>query len=248
MNHQLSCIIVDDDAFSRETLEDLLDEFQNIKILKSLDESAMAIKYLATLKPNIAFLDINMPKKDGLSVLNEINDLGIECKVVFVTSYEEYLMDALKKNAFDYLLKPVKKKDLEEVLARYSDNKLPYTNKPSQKEETSSENKIVIQNAHGTLIFEAPQVAYIEADGCYTCLHLTNKKNETISKNIGRIEGIFTQKNFFKISRSIIINTNYLQRIDRLKKTVHLAYNSTQVALKASRNQLYDLESFIHNR
>ncbi len=248
---QLSCIIVDDDLFSRETLEDLLGEFQNIKVLRSLSESGMAIKYLATLKPDIAFLDIDMPDKDGLSILNEINDLGIACKVVFVTSYEDYLLDAFKKNAFDYLKKPVNKRDIEEVLERfYAEAKTEIETEPVQpanntQAKTENGQKIVIHNSHDTILLEPEQIAYIEADGCYSSLHLVNSKNEVISKNIGRIEKLFPENAFFKISRSIIINISYVKRIDRLKKEVQLNYNNTNISLKASRNQLYDLESFL---
>ncbi|MDA3891983.1 MAG: LytTR family DNA-binding domain-containing protein [Salinivirgaceae bacterium] len=244
--HPLSCIIVDDDPFSRETLEDLLGEITQLQILKSLSESGMAIKYLATLKPDIAFLDINMPTKDGLNVLTEINDLGILTKVVFVTSHEDYLMDALKMNAFDYLIKPVKKQELQDAIDRYLKTVEALPQIMQKKSPTQNSHKIVIQNAHGTLLLQPKQIAYIEADGCYTNLHFINQKTEVVSKNLGRIETLFPTEQFFKISRSVIINTNYLNRIDRLRKTIHLQYNESNVALKASRNQLYDLEGFIH--
>jgi len=249
-NTIFSCIIVDDDDFARETLEDILSTIVSIKILKSLSESSMAIKYLATLKPDIAFLDINMPKKDGISVLNEINELELSTKVIFITAHNNYLLDALKKNAFDYLMKPIKKQDLEDVIERYSEIRekkqpLPQTDNTQQVTIKQNSNKIVIKNAQQTLIFEPKHIVYVKADGSYTTIYLYDKNTQVISKNLGKIESLFSNKEFFKISRSIIVNTTYINRIDRLRKAIHLLYNDTNVVLKASKNKMYDLENKI---
>lgn len=241
--HLISCIIVDDDSFSRETLEDLLNSIGNINILKSLEESGMAIKHLATLRPNVVFLDINMPNKNGIHILDEINALKIDTKVIFTTAHQDYIIDAFKKNAFDYLLKPISKDELKETLARYfnNGNKQGTFTQPSVNDE-----KIIIQNSRGSLILDTEAIAYVQADGCYTKLFLTDNKTEVISKNIGRIQTLFNHKSFFKISRSVIINTEYLSRIDRLRRCVHIFYNDNSVVLKASKELLYNLEHFIH--
>ena len=248
-----SCIIVDDDDFARETLEDILSTISSIKVLKSLNESSMAIKYLATLNPDIAFLDINMPKKDGLSILNEVNELRLATKVIFITAHDNYLLDALKKNAFDYLMKPIKTQDLEDVIERYSethkkDQAHHQISNTTQIRNKPDSNKIIIKNTQQTLIFESKQIAYIEADGSYTTIHLLNKNTHVISKNIGKIESIFPKDRFFKISRSIIVNTNYINRIDRLRRVIHLLYNDTSVRLKASKEPMYDLEKIISTK
>ena len=252
-NTIFSCIIVDDDDFARETLEDILSTITSIKILKSLSESSMAIKYLATLKPDIAFLDINMPKKDGISVLNEINELELSTKVIFITAHNNYLLDALKKNAFDYLMKPIKTQDLEDVIERYSiiqakKRSIPQTDDKQQIAIKQNNNKIVIKNAQQTLIFESKHIAYIKADGSYTTINLFNKKTYIISRNIGKVESLFPKEHFFKISRSIIVNTNYINRIDRLRKNIHLLYNDTNVVLKASKKLMYNLEKKVSTK
>lgn len=246
--NSISCIIVDDDDFSRETLHDLIDSFSNITILKSLNRSEMAIKYIATLKPDIAFLDINMPGKNGISVLNEINELKLSTKVVFTTSYEDYLLDALKKNAFDYLVKPIKKQDIEGTTNRYLKSTKEDNNSNKRKENSINEQKIVIKNGYATHMIEPKHIVYLEAEGSYTNLHLTSSKVVMISKNIGKIEPLFFNDYFFKISRSIIINHTYIYRIDRLRKSIHLLYNDTCIVLKASKTKMHKLESFISQR
>lgn len=243
----ISCIIIDDDPFSSETLKDFLLNYPEIQVLKCLNESYFAIKHLAILKPDIAFLDINMPQKNGISILNEINDLGISTKVIFITAHQDYLMDALKKNAFDYILKPLKKQELDETIKRYINSTTPPQAKNTNTLQ-SEDNKLIIQNGNGTLILEREKIAYIEADGCYTKLYLTDTKTEVISKNIGKVQSLFPDSIFFKISRSCIINTSYLNRIDRLRRNIHLCYNNNNKVLKASKEPMYDLERFIHKK
>ena len=112
--------------------------------------------------------------------------------------------------------------------------------------EPDANNKLIIQNAHGTLIVKHSDIAYIEAEGSYTNINMVAGGIETISKNIGKVEKQFNSNLFFKISRSCIINISYLSKIDRLKRIVHLQYGDKKISLKASKELLYDLESFIH--
>lgn len=245
-----TCVIVDDDKFSSETMADLLSDYSNIKVLKLIDDAETAIKHIAILQPNLVFLDINMPQKDGLLILNEINELKLSCQVIFTTAYKEYLLDALKKNAFDYLIKPVSKNELDETIQRFTEKteakEEQKTEKPADNDEEKNAHKILIKNAHGTLIISPPEVAFIQADGCYSVLNFTNQKTEVLSKNLGKIEKHFPDNTFFKISRSTIINTHYINRIDRVKKMVHIVAQGKEYKLKASKERLLDLESLIN--
>lgn len=239
-----TCIIIDDDNFSRETLSDFLSEYKELTILKSIDDSQFAIKHIVIHKPDLVFLDINMPNKTGLNIMNEINELNISTKVIFVTAYKEYLMDALKKNAFDYLVKPLNKLELDEAIKRFFNKSS--TNHIAPSSATSPDEKILITNAHRSLVLNPKDVVYIIADGCYTKINLTQNKSEVISKNLGKIENYFNSNTFFKISRSIIINIKYLTKIDRVKKIVYLSFENNNVELKASKEKIIDLESFVN--
>lgn len=242
-----TCLIIDDDQFASETLADYLGTYENINILKILNESRTAIKDIAILKPDIVFLDINMPEKDGLNVLNEINELGLESKVIFITAYHEYLLDALKKNAFDYLIKPIRLNELNETLSRYFGSISGYRPPTSLMGGINGENdKIVLKNSHGSLILNSNEVLYIQADGCYTQIRLTNNRTETISRNLGNIESLFPDTKFYKISRSVIINLTYLNKLNRIKRLVYLLSNEEEISIKASKEKLYNLESFLN--
>lgn len=248
MISEYNYIIVDDDAFARETLVDLLSEYSRLKMLKSISESKMAIKHLAVMQPDLIFLDINMPDKSGMEVQQEILDLQLDAKVIFTTSHEEYVLEAFKNQAFDYLIKPVSKDELRETLTRFfadKEKKQMIAETPKEAPGDDLKNEIIIKNAYGTLLLQADEVLYIEAEGTYTKLYLTNGKTELVTKNIGKLENLFSSAVFFKISRSCIINLEYLKRTDRLNKKVVLAHKDREIVLKASRDRFYDLESRI---
>lgn len=249
MDKKYRYVVIDDDVFAAETLVDLLNEIPELVHLMTISESGMAIKHLATLKPDLVFLDVNMPNKNGIEIQKEILDLNLHARVVFTTAHEEYVLEAFKNKAFDYLVKPVSKNDLHETLSRFhaqvncftkNDKNNKAVNKQEQKE-------IVVKNAYGTLVLQCSDVFYIEAEGSYSNIHLINGKTELVSKNLGKIEHLFHGANFFKISRSCIINIKHLMKTDRLNKRVVLLCNNQDVALKISREKFYDLEHFIQS-
>jgi len=251
MNSQYSYIIIDDDTFARETLIDLLSDVPELFLLKSLSESGMAIKHLATLQPDIVFLDINMPDKSGIDIQQEIIDLKLTSKVIFTTAHEEFVLEAFKNKAFDYLVKPVSKKELNETLLRFFNQQAEAKMdlEPGKTEERQAiQNEIVVKNAYGTLILNREDVLYIEAEGAYSGIYLTSGNKELVSKNIGKIESLFSADCFFKISRSCIINLKYLKKTDRLNKKVTLTCQDKEIKLKATRDHFYDLEKCITNR
>lgn len=247
ISEKKSCLIIDDDNFARETLEDLLDEIGSLKIIKSISKSETAIKDIAILKPDIVFLDINMPGKNGMSVLNEIQELNLTSKVIFVTAHQEYLLEALKKNVYDYLVKPISIQDLKETLNRFEQDNIDSTKVATTSNSLPKDERILIQNSYGTLYLSPKDVVCIEADGSYSKLLFGDNKQEIISKHLGKIESCFPTNVFFKISRSAIINVLYLHKIDRLKRLVYLNMEDGIYKLKASKERIYDLEHFINN-
>jgi len=240
-NKQLTCLIIDDNRFARETLADLLERFSQIKLIKSIGESKLAIRDIAIHQPDIVFLDIEMPEKSGFQIHQEIIELKLNTKVVFVTSHEEFVVDAFKNQAFDFLTKPLKLQDLKETIENIQNS---ISQEPIIKDPKLTK-KIILKNARGRLILNSEDILYIEADGSYTNIYLTEGHKEVISKNIGALEELFTDDSFFKVSRSHIINTSFLQKIDRVKRKVVIKSPIENLKIKASREKLYDLESFL---
>jgi two-component system LytT family response regulator len=237
------CILVDDDAFALDHLGNMLESQNNVKILKKIKDSDMAIKHIYTLKPDVVFLDIGMPDKDGLEVLNEINELNVPTKVIFTTAYKDYVFDAFRQKAFDYLVKPINKKELEEAIMRLQEEKLTEKTNHTPSQKSYEKNIIPLRNSHGTIFLETNNILYLQAEGSYTNAFDIHSGNIVISKNLGKIEGEFPGDIFFKISRSALVNMKYITKIDRVKKQIILKHKKGKpISLKASKERLYDLE------
>lgn len=232
-------IIIDDDEFARDTLEDLLTRFENLQLVKKVDNAATAIKYIYTIKPDIVFLDINMPGKTGLDILSEIKELGLNVKTILVTAHENHMLEAFKRDATDYLVKPVCPNELKEVIERL----IRETHPPRHLNgENCLSKKLTIKNAHGSVLIDLSEIMFVEADGCYTTIHL-DCCNHVISRNIGKIEPLLPKDQFFRISRSCIVNHQFVSKIDRIRRQIVVSTNGRHIKLKAAKEKLYDFEA-----
>ena len=115
----MKAIIVDDERLARKELKNLLAEFPHIEIIKECDSADSAIEEVSKLKPDVVFLDIHMPGKDGFGVLEE---LDYTPHIIFVTAYDEYALKAFKLNSIDYLLKPLDDDELEVAVNKFKAN------------------------------------------------------------------------------------------------------------------------------
>lgn len=112
-------LLIDDEEEATDLLANLLAQWEDVHVIDKVHDSAGALKAFLKHRPDIVFLDIQMPNSDGLEFAKEVKSFDLETKIVFVTAYEEYAIKALRQEAFDYLLKPVSRLELSEVLNRF---------------------------------------------------------------------------------------------------------------------------------
>ncbi len=227
----LTCIIVDDETDALEGLEILINAIGSVEILEKISASETATEKIIELKPDIVFLDIDMPIKNGFEILDDINELKINTKVVFVTAYNQYVLKALRNSAFDYLTKPVDRIELKEVINRISNCE------NTANISLNTLNMIKIPVNYGSLFLRIEDIIYLEADGNYTQIY-TNEGKEFSSLNLGKFELKLSTENFIKISKSLIINTLYLSRFDRKNKKCVLKNGDNCYELTVSRRNL----------
>lgn len=123
MNSQeLKCIIIDDEIEVRNRLESLLLKFDGIKVITKEGVPEIAIKKIQELKPDLVFIDVEMPRMNGFDVVKKVRNTLFEPTFIFVTAYNQYAIKAIKQEAFDFLLKPVDIEELSETLERYRNN------------------------------------------------------------------------------------------------------------------------------
>lgn len=247
MNNLLKVLIVDDEADARNALRIIMAEFNQIRLIGDTGNLTDALKLIETQKPDIVFLDIEMPVKSGLEFAHDIVDLKLNTEIVFVTAHYKFAIDAFKVSAFDYLLKPANKEMIHEVLQRYRIDR-PQDNTASKLDSLFSYinnfGRIRLNTRNGFLLVNPTDILYLEAESSYSRLVYETDKAETVCVNLGLIEEALPSKTFFRISRSHIINLDYLESVSRKTNTVTISSNSFSKTLKISgdRIKLLDLK------
>ncbi|MDA3822582.1 MAG: LytTR family DNA-binding domain-containing protein [Bacteroidales bacterium] len=241
----LSLVIIDDESSARDLLKNLLEDVVWINILDVAGSVEEALPIIKKHEPEVILLDIQMPRKDGFSLIEMLYKQSIQVEVIFITAYERYAIKAIKSSAFDYLLKPVKKKELlgslEKVLEKVKTvkleerfNRLLY--------QLSDHKKLKFKNRTGFSMVDADEILFCQADSNYSNLHLDSGKILTVSMNLGKVEELLPQDSFCRISRSLIVNIKYIKQVDRKSMTCNMVNESSHI-LTVSKKYMHKLES-----
>jgi len=183
-----------------------------IEIAKTGNE---AIALIASIKPNVIFLDIELSDMTGFELLQQLENINFQ--TVFTTSHSHYAIKAFRFNALDYLVKPINEIELDEAIKRVlksANNSIEIKNALSNLEVQSLENqKLVLPQQNGTLRLPLKQITHIESESNYSYIHLLNGKKELSSKNLAYFEDILLDKNFYRSHRSYLINRFHIKAL-----------------------------------
>jgi two-component system, LytTR family, response regulator len=229
-----TAIIIDDEPEARDLLYGLInDQIPEVKIIAQAGSADEGISHIISHEPDIVFLDIDMPGKNGFEVARSISEQGIDTRIVFITAYNQYAIEAFKVAAFDYLLKPVAVNDLKSCISRMGSTKKIETLQQSLNKLLNKLNneKICIPGPNGYMYIAPEDIAYCEAEGNYTDIYLDNGNRHTISLGLGKIEMLLDGFGFARISRSVLINKKYLCRINRKEKKCILKICDNEIPL-----------------
>jgi two-component system LytT family response regulator len=247
----IRAVIVDDEELARHLLREYLNQAGGVEIVAECANGFEAVKAIAERKPDLVFLDVQMPKLDGFEVL-ELIDSGIS--VIFVTAYDQYAMKAFDANAVDYLLKPFSadrfKKAIERVRQRLG-NPAPAPPKISASELSiaarppeSKAERIVVKDGTKVHIIPIEKLDYVEAQDDYIALH-SEKKNYLKQQTISSIETQLDPKKFVRIHRSYIVNLERIARIEPYTKDSRVAVLTDGSQLPVSRSGHAKLKSLL---
>jgi two-component system, LytTR family, response regulator len=244
MEDKLSALIIDDEESARKLLNKLLEDtlcFSEIRLAKS---AASAFNELTYFDPDIIFLDIKMPGKDGFTFIHELSQKTSKPGIVFVTAYDQYAIKAIKNQAFDYLLKPVNRKELRQCIGKFIERKKE--DLISDRLENSAEllekiKRIRVNTRSGTVFINPATILYCKADGNYTTI-CTGDKQHLCSMNLGKVGLLLPRNGFIRVGRSLIINFEYITLLDRKESTVTLVRGGESVTIKLPRHHLKDLD------
>ena len=209
---EINAIIIDDEVRARVSLQLLLEEYcPNIKILEQCETLAEGIKAINKFKPNIVFLDIEMPAHSGLELFDFFNEEEIDFSVIFTTAYSQYAIKAFKFSAIDYLLKPIHPEELVEAVKRFEKTKSQNIKILKENLDQNKLNKIAVPTGNSILFLETDQILYVKGEGSYCEIVLVNGEKIICSRYLKNFEDILSNySNFLRVQKSYIANLNYV--------------------------------------
>jgi two-component system, LytTR family, response regulator len=217
MKH-IAAVIIDDEPDSIALLQLQLEKHcPQIQVLATFTSPTAAVDELVFIKPELVFLDIEMPDLDGFQLLEKLSPVTF--KVIFITAYNQYAIKAFRFNALDYLVKPVATEHLVAAVEKTAMASAPLTEQLDQVKQQikgAPINKIAVSAQSGVIFIEFNDILYAEASGNYAKLVMSDNSHYIISKTLKDIQGVLEEKNFFRIHRQYIINLNKVKCFNRV--------------------------------
>jgi two-component system LytT family response regulator len=218
---KIRAVIADDEPLARRGVRQLLSPHQDVDVVAETRNGRETVRALRELKPELLFLDVQMPELDGFDVLREIGPQHMPA-VIFVTAYDEFAVRAFDAHALDYLVKPLEESRFAEALERVRERlrsvkavdlsrKLAALLAARDKERASQ--RILVSNSTGDLIIDADEIDWIEADDYYAAIHARAGRH-LIRESLASLEQRLDQLRFTRVHRSAIVN---LDRVAELR-------------------------------
>jgi two-component system, LytTR family, response regulator len=214
----LTAIIIDDETSSRNSLrQKLANHCPGINIIGEGENGEDGIRILEDKKPDIIFLDVEMPRMNGFTMLQHVANKNFE--VIFITAYNHYAIQAIKFSALDYLVKPVAIEDLKLAVEKaVQKRKISAGNERLEMllqnlvQERKELQRIAVPSMEGLLFIETGNIIYLEANSNYTCFYLVNNQKITVTKTLKDFEDLLPASVFIRIHHSYIINKHLVER------------------------------------
>ena len=236
---QIRTLIVDDEPLARERVKRFLRDESDIAIIGECGDGNEAIKIIRQQKPDLVFLDIQMPEKNGFEVIKSIDAKSVPA-IIFVTAYDQYALQAFDVHALDYLLKPFNRERLHRAVKRALEN-IENRNRGNLDERLTSliadlkaEKKylerLVVKSVGRVFFLKTDEIDWIEASGNYLKLHV-GRESHLIRETMNGIEAKLNPDKFLRIHRSTVVN------IDRIKE-LHPMFSGDYAVILRSGTEL----------
>lgn len=246
----MKVLIIDDEPLAVQILREYLSSYDDIDIVGECNNGFDGLKAINDLKPDLIFLDIQMPKLTGFEMLELLDNPPM---VVFATAYDEFALKAFENNAIDYLLKPFSKsrfdQALQKVMKQYAEKPAitPNYDKLIENVNTAKDKleRVVVKESGKILIIPVSDVYYIEAADDYVVISSANK--EYVKNSTMRFyEEKLPADTFVRIHRSCIVNVNFIKEIQPYNKETHSVIMKNGKSLKTSRQGSAELKGLLN--
>jgi two-component system, LytTR family, response regulator len=241
----MTAIIIDDEANGVITLKKMLEAHcQQVNVLAAFSSAVPAMKRLQELKPDVVFLDIQMPGKTGIDMLKELPEKNFE--VIFVTAYNEYMLQALQYTAADYLLKPVDEDRLIEAVLRVEkkltnerDSRIDTLVHNINKAGSPLEMKLGLPTLKGFVVVKLEEIIYCEAERSYSIFHLVNNTRIIVSKSLADYDSLLAGAHFLRIHKSFLINLQHVKEYQKGEGGIVIMTSGIQLEVSRRRKDLF---------
>jgi len=239
----IRCILIDDERNALEMMEWLIKTYcPEVEIVHMCTSAQQGIESINAHKPDVIFLDIEMPRMNGFDMLEQFDKLFFD--VVFCTAYDQFAIKAFKYSALNYLLKPVDPEDLKVTVARIEERKsvpskeqfellLQNINQPVK----STPQRIALTTGDGMIFVPTTDIIYCEAESNYTSVVLANGKKVVVSKVLKDIDEALSGPDFCRVHSSFLINVNRIKKYVRGDGGYLIMDDDTNISISRNRRQ-----------
>ncbi|MBS1751236.1 MAG: response regulator transcription factor [Bacteroidetes bacterium] len=239
----ITCILIDDERNALEMMEWLLKTYcPQVHILDMCSSAEAGIEAIRKKKPDVVFLDIEMPKMNGFDMLEQFDTLSFD--VVFCTAYDQFAIKAFHYSALNYLLKPIDPDDLISTVKRIEERKSIPTKEQfalllqsMQQPPKNTPHRIALSSGDGLIFIPTSDIVYCEAESNYTTVVLTGGKKVVVSKVLKEIDEALSGPDFFRVHSSFLINLNHIKKFVRVDGGYIVMDNDATINISRSRRQ-----------
>jgi DNA-binding LytR/AlgR family response regulator len=236
-------VIVDDEPGALSVLSKMVNNFFDYEVIGKFSTTDNLIEDLTRLKPDILFLDIQLGNKSGVDIARDLYYNLFDIKIVFVSAYDKYAIQAFEYNIIDYILKPVSRDRLQKCMQKIEKSSL--NTKENQSELKFNESSLIRFNTqNGFLLINPKDIVFMEADHVYTKIVMAKGTSYYVAQNIGKILSLIGIGNFLRISRSNVINAQFLREVNRTQKKCLMFDGSSEFDLTISKTGMKALEEY----
>ncbi|WP_417940643.1 LytR/AlgR family response regulator transcription factor [Flavobacterium sp. RS13.1] len=238
----IQAIIIDDEKRARLNLTLLIEEYcTNVEVIASCENLPEGVKAIRKNKPDLVFLDIEMPGHSGLELLDFFDENEIDFKIIFTTAYQEYAIQAFKFSAVDYLLKPINPNELRDAIIRFSKTKEKLENYSILKENIKQDTfkKIAVPTGNSLVFLEKDKIVCIKGEGAYSEIICSDGEKHLVSRNLKKFEDIMCiDQNFIRNHKSYIVNISFIKAYNKSDGGSLILKNGLQLPVSFEKIQI----------
>jgi len=237
---KIKAVIVEDSRLARNELKELLKVHQEISVIGEAENVDDAFVMINKLQPQVLFLDINMPEKNGFELLEMLDHVPL---TIFTTAYDEYAIKSFEYNAFDYLLKPINQtrfsKTIAKVIAQLE------VQKEGKEASFSIDRQIFIKEGEQCWLVKIAEISLFEIVGNYTRVYF-NDNTPLLYKSLHQIEAKLPETNFFRANRQQIINLSHVEKVTPwFNGKLKISLKNVSEEVEISRRQSYKFKEVL---